>query len=242
MKKRILPDPPAYVLIVAAVEAERDAVVRGLMKACPEESCGEAEGPLRRVGRYIVVAGGVGPAAAAASTALAIAGGPPLRYVVSAGIGGGFPGAAPVGSVVVATEIVCADLGAETAQGFASVDELGFGSWRVKTDPEVAEALAEALRQAGMAATAAPVLTLSTVTGSGETAAELLRRVPGAAAEAMEGYGAALAASMHGIEAMEVRAISNAVGPRDRDAWRIGDALAALERTAAILPEVLNIR
>ncbi|WP_206110079.1 futalosine hydrolase [Paenibacillus albicereus] len=232
----------SYVLVVTAVEAERDAVVRGLLKACPKETCGEAEGPLRRVGRYIVVAGGVGPAAAAASTALAIAGGPALRHVVSAGIGGGFPGAAPIGSVVVATEIVSADLGAETAQGFACVDELGFGSWRVRTDSGRAEALAAALRQDGVIASAAPVLTLSTVTGSTETAAELLRRVPGAAAEAMEGYGAALAASMQGIEAMEIRAISNAVGPRDRDAWRIGDALASLERAAAILPEVLNIR
>ncbi|WP_245850918.1 futalosine hydrolase [Paenibacillus herberti] len=234
--------PFQYILIITAIEAERDAIVRGLLKALPNEVCGEVEGPLRRVGRCIVVAGGVGPASAAASTALAIAGGPSLRYVISAGIGGGFPGAAPIGSVVVASEIVAADLGAETAQGFASVDELGFGSWRVPVDRARAEELAAALRAGGLEATAAPVLTLSTVTGSAETAAELLRRVPGAAAEAMEGYGVATAASMQGIEAMEIRAISNAVGPRDRDAWRIGDALAALERTGMILPEVLDIR
>ncbi|MCM3749589.1 futalosine hydrolase [Paenibacillus pasadenensis] len=233
---------PSFILIITAVDAERDAIVRGLLKAFPEEVCGEAEGPLRRVGRCIVVAGGVGPAAAAASTALAIAGGPELRCVISAGIGGGFPGAAPVGSVVAASEIVCADLGAETAQGFASVDELGFGSRSVPVSRERAEALAAALRASGLLAVAAPVLTLSTVTGSAETAAELQRRVPGAAAEAMEGYGVALAASMQGVEAMEIRAISNAVGPRDRDAWRIGDALAALERTAMILPEVLELK
>lgn len=238
-------DPtPHYVLVVTAVEAERDAVVRGLLKACPSEVCGEVEGPLRRVGRYIVLAGGVGPAAAAASAALAIAGGPSFRYVISAGIGGGFFPIAPVGSVVIATDIIAADLGAETADGFASVDQLGFGSWRVAADRELAERFAEALRTANepVAAAAGPVLTLSTVTGSAESAAELQARVPGAAAEAMEGYGVAIAAAMQGIEALEIRAISNAVGPRDREAWRIGDALKALEKTGFLLPEVLGIQ
>ena len=233
-----------YILIVTAVEAERDALVRGLLRACPTESCGEIEGPLRRVGRYIVLAGGVGPAAAAASTASAIAGGPPFRYVVSAGIGGGFSDAAPVGSIVIASEIIAADLGAETPDGFASVDELGFGSWSLSVDSELAEKLAETLRSApqdGLQATVGPVLTLSTVTGSAATASALQKRVPGAAAEAMEGYGVATAAAMQGIEALEIRAISNVVGPRNRDEWRIGDALNALEKTGYLLPEVLGI-
>lgn len=47
--------------------------------------------------------------------------------MVSAGIGGGFAPAAPVGSLVVATRIVAADLGAETPDGFVPVTGLGFG-------------------------------------------------------------------------------------------------------------------
>ena len=31
------------------------------------------------------------------------------------------------------------------------------------------------------------------------------------------------AAAAHGVPVLEIRTISNAVGPRDRAAWRIGD-------------------
>ena len=46
---------------------------------------------------------------------------------------------------------------------------------------------------------------------------------------------ASTAAVMAGLPFAELRTISNAVGPRDRDAWRITDALAALERVGAAL-------
>ena len=72
------------------------------------------------------------------------------------------------------------------------------------------------------------VLTVSTVTGSTARADELRARHPRALAEAMEGFGVAEAAGAHGVPALEIRAVSNPVGPRDRAAWRIGDALAAL--------------
>ncbi|PPS69089.1 Futalosine hydrolase [Streptomyces sp. MH60] len=44
----------------------------------------------------------------------------------------------------------------------------------------------------------------------------------------MEGFGVAEAAAAHGVPVLELRAVSNPVGPRDRAAWRIGEALAAL--------------
>jgi futalosine hydrolase len=43
----------------------------------------------------------------------------------------------------------------------------------------------------------------------------------------------AAAAAWHGVPVAELRAISNLVGPRDRDSWRIGDALAALGAAVA---------
>ncbi|MEC0067451.1 futalosine hydrolase, partial [Paenibacillus thiaminolyticus] len=67
----------------------------------------------------------------------------------------------------------------------------------------------------------------------------LAQRVPGAAAEAMEGYGVAVAARQFGLPAFEIRSISNAVGPRNRAAWRIPEALKALEAACSVLPEVL---
>ncbi|MEU0812581.1 futalosine hydrolase [Streptomyces sp. NPDC005970] len=167
-----------------------------------------------------------GPAAAAAATAAALTaaelGGAPYGLVVSAGIGGGFA-PAPLGSVVVAEAIVAADLGAETPDGFAAITELGFGTVEHLPEPALVRAVAEAT-----GAVRGAVLTVSTVTGSAGRAAELLRRHPGAAAEAMEGFGVAEAAAAQGVPVLEVRAVSNAVGPRDRAAWRIGEALDAL--------------
>ncbi|XID90143.1 futalosine hydrolase [Paenibacillaceae bacterium WGS1546] len=213
------------ILIITAVEAEKEAVLRGV----------------RGDSRFDVRAGGVGPAAAAvsAATALATVAGE-YGLVASAGIGGGFAGVAPVGSLVVASESIAADLGAETPEGFADVDKLGFGSNRLAADAERSRALAEALRARGLNAALGPILTLSTATGTAETAASLAARYPGAAAEAMEGYGVAEAAYRAGVPFLEIRAVSNAVGPRDRAAWRIGDALAALEAAGTSLLEVID--
>jgi futalosine hydrolase len=76
---------------------------------------------------------------------------------------------------------------------------------------------------------------VSTVTGTAERAAVLRRRHPEAVAEAMEGFGVATAATQAALPFAELRTISNPVGPRDRDAWRISDALAALERVGSAL-------
>nr|WP_243274921.1 futalosine hydrolase [Streptomyces albus] len=200
-------------MVVAAVPAERDAVAAAA--ECPGVE---------------IVAGGVGPAAAAASTAAALVTaaheGRPYDLVVATGISGGFAeNGVLVGDTVIAERIVAADLGAETPTGFASVADLGFGT-------------AEHLPPAGLVRSAqeatggkrGAVLSVSTTTGTRQRAADLLARHPGAAAEAMEGFGVAQAAAAHGRGApvLEIRTVSNAVGPRDRAAWRVPEALAAL--------------
>jgi futalosine hydrolase len=209
------------VLVVTAVAAERDAVAASA------------------AGGLDVIAAGVGPAAAAAGTATALAQAANTDYglVVSAGIGGGFAGVAPVAGVVVASSIVAADLGVRTAEGFTDVAELGFGRASHQPPARLARAAADA---AGPGAVLGPVLTVSTVTGTAERAAELAARHPGAAAEAMEGFGVAEAAARHGLPVLEIRAISNAVGPRDRDAWRIPEALRALTAAFARIRPVLG--
>lgn len=212
------------VLVMTAVEVEQEAVRRGLQ--------GD--------GRFEVALAGVGPARAAAQTAMALArASMPFDLVISAGIGGGFTGVAAVGSIVVADRIVAADLGAETADGFLMVDELGFGSAVVDVDAVLAARLKRQLAEGGLQAAAGAVLTVSAATGTARTAAERAARVERAAAEGMEGYGVAVAAQEWGLPALEVRAISNPVGPRDRSAWRIKEALEALEAAAAAFPAAL---
>ncbi|KUN21206.1 futalosine hydrolase [Streptomyces antibioticus] len=205
------------ILVATAVPVERDAVARALAGTDIE-----------------VIAAGVGPALAAAATATALAA---ARYglVVSAGIAGGFQPDAPVGSLVVADEITAADLGAETAEGFLPVTELGFGTVTHRPpEPLVRDAVTATGARPGA------VLTVSTVTGTAARAALLKDRHPTALAEAMEGFGVAEAAALHGVPVLEIRAVSNPVGPRDRAAWRIGDALEALTEGFGKLAPVLE--
>ncbi len=196
------------ILVVAAVEAERDAIVTALAPGSDVE----------------LLVGGVGPAAAAAATSAALDG---FDLVLCAGIGGGFVPLA-IGDIAVASAIVFADLGAETADGFVPVSELGFGGERYDVAPRLAVELAD--RAGGHLGT---VLTVATVTGTAATADRLAGRFPDAVAEGMEGAGVAAAAARHGLPFGEIRAISNPVGPRDRDSWQIPRALEALGRAVA---------
>ncbi|MFI9341373.1 futalosine hydrolase [Streptomyces sp. NPDC052773] len=225
-------------LVATAVPAERDAVARAFPGAAEQV---HVPGTVlhRLPGGPDLLAAGVGPARAAASVAAALTaaalGGAPYTLVVSTGIAGGFAPGAPVGSLVVADAITAADLGAETADGFLPLTELGFGT--VTHHPP--EALVRETAGATGAATGT-VLTVSTVTGTAVRAAALRERHPSALAEAMEGFGIAEAATLHGTPVLEIRAISNPVGPRDRAAWRIGDALDALTEGFGKLAPVLE--
>lgn len=226
------------VLVATAVPAERDAVA--------EAFAGDTErvrlpgvSLVRVAGGSDLLATGVGPAAAAASTATALTAaaleGAPYGLVVCAGIGGGFAPGAPLGSLVVSAAITAADLGAETADGFLPVTDLGFGHITHRPPESLVR---EAVRVTG--ARSGTVLTVSTVTGTADRAAALRARHPDALAEGMEGFGVAEAAVAQGRPVLEVRAVSNPVGPRDRAAWRIGDALSALTEGFGKLAPVLE--
>jgi futalosine hydrolase len=210
------------VLVMTAVEAEREAVLRGLGAAgCAAD--------------VFVETGGVGVAATAAATArlLALAE-DGFDALLSAGIAGGVTGRVAVGGTVVATSSIAADLGADSADGFVSLDRLGFGRARLDADPRLLAAATSALPHA----VAGPVLTVSTVTGTEAGVREVLARHPDAVAEAMEGFGVATAAAQVGLPFGEVRTISNPMGPRDRAAWRIGDALDGLSEAFASLAKL----
>jgi futalosine hydrolase len=231
-------------LVVTAVAAEADAVRAGLAAAgtAADSRAGThadigagthadsgAGDPAGRAVGIVVEPVGVGPAAAAAGTARLLAGNP-YTAVISAGIAGGFPGRADVGAIVIGARSIAADLGAESPDGFLPLERLGFGSSTRDADPELLRSLTAALPDAVVG----DILTLATVTGTAETTERLTRTHPAAVAEAMEGFGAATAAGH--LPFIEIRAVSNPIGPRDRAAWRLPEALAALTRAATRLP------
>jgi futalosine hydrolase len=206
-------------LIVTAVAAEAEAVMRGV----------GANGDIT------VVPVGVGMTAAAAGTAklLTLADGR-YRGVISAGIGGGI--GVPLGATVLAAHSVAGDLGADSPEGFIGLEALGFGETVYKVDQKLLTSLREALPDAVVG----DILTMNTVTGTAQRVAGLIERHPAAVAESMEGYGVAVAAAQAEVPFAELRTISNAVGPRDREAWRIKEALEALTVASQMLSTTLS--
>jgi futalosine hydrolase len=173
---------------------------------------------------------GVGVAAAAAGTARLLATGD-YDAVICVGIGGGFADRISPGGTAIGTESIAADLGADSPDGFIPLSELGFGADRHPADADLVEALQAALPHA----VAGPILAVSTVTGTAAGTSAIRQRHPDAVAEAMEGFGVVTAAAGAGVPFAEIRTISNLVGPRDRGAWRITEALAALGEVGRVL-------
>jgi futalosine hydrolase len=190
-------------LVVVAVAAERDAVLRGHP---------DAE----------VVAAGVGPVAAAAVTAQTLRG---HDAVFSMGIAGAFEAAT---GTLLGTAAVAADLGAERDGEVVVLDLI---RTRLPADP----ALLERARAAVPDARVGELLTVWTVTGTADTARRLRTSYPDAVGEAMEGFGVASAAHLAGVPFLEVRTVSNAIGPRDRAGWTITEALDRLSSVASVV-------
>lgn len=205
-------------LVVCATAPEAEAVLAPIR--APRERYAIGPYDAESAAAVATLVCGIGPAAAAAATGVALALGP-YDAVLSAGVAGGFD--LPVGSLAVADPIVPADVG---------VWGDGWQAFAAPVPTESAE-LADAL-----GAARGPVLTVSTVTSTDSRALDLQARFPGALAEAMEGYGIACAAAVFDIPVYEIRAVSNAVGRYDRPTWDVPGALAAL---TAAMPTALEV-
>lgn len=200
-----------------------------ILLACPtQRECAAAVrlGPYPELHAAVV---GVGPVAAAASTAR-ILGQMPVRGVLHLGIAGSFDLAvAPIGALVVATEEIWPEYGVRGADGtlvplgFPMLEDLPEPVLRLEPDA-AAQALGISIPRQWVRG---PALTGAGVTGDPELASRLHRQWQ-AVTESMEGFGVALAARLAGVPFLEVRSISNAVGERDKRRWDAPAALAAL--------------
>ena len=215
-------------LVVTATAPEREAAARSFDVSPLEWPGLDVVRSQSAAGTVDFLIGGIGVAAAGASTATALAG-RGYTLVICAGIAGGFP-PLTLGVTVVADAVVLADLGAEDGTAFVSSSQLGLGPERFDLDAALSAELADRT-----GAHVGAVLSVSTVTGTQATADARLTRCPDAVAEAMEGAGVLAAARLHGVPFAEVRTISNLVGPRDRASWQIGPALDALASALAAL-------
>lgn len=225
------------ILLVTAVDAERDAAVHDLGAAEPTELGGLAGLRVQtRAGTVHAISCGIGPVAAATVTARLLA---LRRYrlVLSVGIAGGFRDRAEIGSVVVADRVTFADLGVRTDEGFLTPLEIGLAQDVSHAIPD--DVVAKRMKQAAaLTVTTGEILTLACMTGTQADATQLARRYPNALAEAMEGFGVIDAVTrspeFSGYTA-EIRAISNVIGRRDPSTWDIPRALEVLGKACATL-------
>jgi futalosine hydrolase len=159
---------------------------------------------------------GIGPVEAAASTARSLAT-EPAGAVLHVGLAGGVGLAA--GTLVVGTESIYVDLA-------AAIPVLS------RTEP--AHALLNAVRAALPGTQLLPITTSAAVTDVSDTASEGIR------VEAMEGFGVLRACELAGVPAVEVRAISNELGERDRSRWELDRGLEALATALPLLLAALR--
>ena len=152
---------------------------------------------------------GIGPVEAAVATARALAL-RPAAAVLHIGVAGGRGLASE--TLVIGAEAVYCDL----AAAIPLVD-------RAPADARLLAAVQTVLP-------AAPTLPIGTSAAVGSVGRDVV-------VEAMEGFGVLRAASLAGVPAIEVRAISNEIGEPDRSRWQIAGATRSL---AAVTPALLE--
>jgi len=196
------------ILIVSATTAEIDSYASQLTS---------------RAGVDVLVTG-VGMVATAARCAQALA---LERYDVALNLGvcGSFDRALSPGTVVHVVRDRIAELGAEDGERFLTIhdlqllddDEFPFRAGRLVNDAPPATAALDAL----------PVvegITVNTVHGNARSIDEVARRFR-PQVESMEGAAFMSACLVQGVRFAQVRAVSNIVERRNRDAWKLKEAI-----------------
>ncbi len=209
--------PTTHSLLVVAATRMELACHPGFVDAV---AVADAPFALWSAGATEFVECGPGPALAGAGLAWALGRRLPAK-VLGIGIAGAFPGSGlGAGTAAWVSQECFGDLGAWDGETWIDFPELSLpglpaGNRFPLVLPEGA---------AGV-----PAVTVSAVTGSVEGAARLRGRC-GCDLESMEGAAWALVCRRFGIGLSQARGVSNPVGPRDRSAWKIAEALGALRQ------------
>jgi len=220
------------ILITAAVAGELEGVHENLKDAATRHA-GEQRITSGRIGHRAVrlVVTGPGMANTVHGLTVAIAAKMP-GLILQAGCGGGFSEAGlKNGDVAIASKEIDIHLGLEPGGPEDAVEALEFPVIK-KAGREIfncypvderecglaVKALKAALTGSGVNIFSGPFITVATVTAS-FTRSRHLHRHHGALVENMEGAGAAHVAALYNIPFLEIRAVSNRVGDRDKSRW-----------------------
>lgn len=147
--------------------------------------------------------------------------------VINLGIAGSFDRSIALGEVVEVVEDTFAELGAEDDEIFLPLDQMGFGevSFMASTHP-----IFNLKRVRG--------ITVNRVHGNDGSIGKIVHRLD-PQVESMEGAAVFYACKQFNIPCVQIRAVSNYVEKRNRQAWKIGLAVKNLNTFAVDLVEKL---
>ncbi len=184
-------------------------------------------GTLLSGARCDILITGVGQVACAAHVSRALMSGKYAR-ALQAGIAGSFTLDIPIGSVAVVAEEGFADLGAESHGSFLDLFEMGL--LREDVAPFSGRFLVaptfEGASLAGLPRVRS--VTVNRVLSEAHSIAWVRERYSPSLIN-MEGAAFFYVSLLYNVPFVALRAVSDMVGPRDKGAWRIAEAVAALD-------------
>ena len=210
------------ILIVTATSPEIDPVVAKFRNASDR---GPRVKTYTHAGHEVdVLVTGVGMVATAAWCSRVVA---QTHYDMGLNVGicGSFDPALALGTVVHVVTDRIAELGAEDDDSFLSAAELN-----LPCEPEFVNA-APPPNAALSRLPAVTGITVNTVHGNARSIAAVTRRFK-PQVESMEGAAFMYACLIHDLPFAQVRAVSNVVEARKRDAWKMAEAIHNLGQTA----------
>ncbi|OPX35078.1 MAG: futalosine hydrolase [Desulfobacteraceae bacterium 4484_190.1] len=232
---------PGRLLIAAAIDDELSLIIERLAPAgmvmtgnYPVITCDRGKQ------KVFILTAGPGPLYMAAALGTVI---PAIRpaLLMLTGCCGGFKEAGiKKGAVLIATEEIYTQLGAEDPAGKSPVIPVSFLPNRLPMDHDLAERAVRHLRQTeyfrDIQLRSGPFITVSMVTATRATA-EKYHRFYSAVAENMEGFAAAAVCRLYEAPVIEVRAVSNFVGERNKESWQTATAFEHAQKAVLTLLE-----
>lgn len=147
------------------------------------------------------------------------------NLAINVGIAGSFDCNIALGDLMEITEDTLAELGAEDNETFLPISQLGFGESNFAASKKLSAIYKDhELKQAA-------AITVNTVHGNDESIKKIQQRL-NAQIESMEGAAFFYACREAGIPCLQIRAVSNYVEKRNRDAWDIQLAIKNLNNFA----------
>jgi futalosine hydrolase len=157
------------------------------------------------------------------------------EQVINTGIAGAYPDdTIKIGDIAVASEEVYADEGAQTETRFLTIEDMGFPLF-VKRDqtyfnifpiPDGKAVQEKLITQTDLAVHCGRFVTVSSCTSSSELYRKRQEQFQ-PICESMEGAALCHVCTVNDIRFIEVRGISNFVGPYDKKSWQIEPAVRA---------------